>query len=210
MSGVKVIAPPTEEPLTIEECRAHLEAPIYGDSDVDAIDDEMILGWLGAAREHCEGFLGLSLSQRVLELALDRFPSSCKDGTTGIDLPFGPVIEVREVIVSDPSSDSSPSDLASTDYMLDDYSSPPRLYPAAGLSWPAVQGTNAIKVRYLAGYGVDSDGGTELPRVFRAAILLTLGDLYCNREDSTEKAMTSLPNGVEALLRPHRVLLGMA
>jgi uncharacterized phiE125 gp8 family phage protein len=211
---VKVIEPPTPEvePLTIEECRAHLEAQRYddSDSDVDAIDDAMILAWASAAREHCENFLGLSLAPQILEAALDEFPSTRVDGTTAIELPRGPVREIVSVIGGELSSEGSAGSesdgtfiLMPTDYILDDYS-----VPAAG--WPAASGVNAVKIRYWAGYGVDSDGGTALPWAIRAAMLLILGHLFANREDSTEKALTSIPNGAEALMRPLRVRLGMA
>ena len=76
----KVIAGATVEPLTVAECRAHLEAQAYEDSDVDPIDDAMIDGWLAAAREHCENFLGLSLATRTLEIALDSFPTTLANG----------------------------------------------------------------------------------------------------------------------------------
>ncbi len=76
----KVIVAPTEEPITVAEARAHLEAPSYGDSDVDPIDDDMIEVFIGAAREYCEGYLGLSLTTRTLEVALDEFPALlCKE-----------------------------------------------------------------------------------------------------------------------------------
>ena len=77
--------------------------------------------------------------------------------------------------------------------------------------WPAITAaTNAVKIRYLAGYDIDSDGGEALPKMIRAAVLLVVGHLYANREASTEVALTHIPLGVESLLRPHRVRMGMA
>lgn len=214
-----VIAAPIAEPVTIEEARAHLEAQPYEDSDVDPIDDEMIEGWVAAAREFCEDFTGLSFSTRTLEIALDTFP----DGA--IELPGGPVREVYEVMTppaaSDYTSDDVDSDAqAGADiyadgqlnpslYELDVYRQPARL--TAATAWPAVTpATNAVRIRYLAGYGVDSDGGEELPKVLRAAMLLVLGHLYANREETTEKALQSIPMGAISLMRRRRVLLGMA
>lgn len=210
--GPKVIVAPDAEPIDIDECRSHLESATYGDTDVDLLDDTMITGWLAAAREHCEQFTGLSLSRRVLEVALDRFPNETDDGSTAIELPFGPVLEVQSVGIdfAGTASTTSSSDtlLDAVDYVLDDYSSPPRLLPA--VSWPSASGDLAVRIRYLAGYGVESDGGIELPWAARAAMLLVLGHLYKNREEGTEKAMATLPLGAEALLRPLRVRLGMA
>jgi uncharacterized phiE125 gp8 family phage protein len=138
---------------------------------------------------------------------LDVFPNETDDGTDEIELPFGPVIEVQ-VVDPDGISSSSTSDdpLPVDSYRLDDFSSPNRLIPVAG--WPA---GGPIRIRYLAGYGEDSDNdGVAVPYAIRAAILLMLGHLYANREASTDKAMAELPFGVEALLRPYRVRLGMA
>lgn len=211
----KVITPPDAEPITLEQARAHLEAVQYGDSDgdpIDEIDDLMIMGLVAAAREHCEDFLGLSLSPRVLEIALDNFPSTQVEGRTYIELPMGPVSEIVSITTPDASGDSDDTDadpMEESDYVLDDFSVPARVVPVAG--WPSmISGTNAIRIRYAAGYAIDSDGVSEIPATFRAAMLLVLGHLYANREENTEKAMTSLPLGVEALLRPRRVLLGMA
>lgn len=201
--GPKIIIAPEAEPIGIDECRAHLEAQPYGDTTTDDMDDTMITGRLAAARAYCEKFLGLSLSRRVLEVELDAFPTVAADGTDEIELPFGPVVEVLSF---DPTGGSSSSSEATVEYTLDDYSMPNRLRPVAG--WPA---GGPIRIRYAAGYGVDSDDvGQELPPQFRAAMLLVLAHLHANREATAEKALAEVPLGVEALLRPDRVLLGLA
>lgn len=198
----KIIVQPVTEPISIEECRSHLEAQLYGDTDVDDADDLMILGWLAAAREYCENFTGLSLARKTYEIALDEFPSA------EIELPMSPVTEIVSVTYVDAAQDLQT--MASPTYVLDDYQRPAWLLPASGTSWPAAGSfINAIKVRYIAGYSDDSDG-EPLPFALRAAILLVLGHLYLNREETTEKAMASLPLGAESLLRPLRVRLGMA
>lgn len=207
-----VIVAPLEEPISIDEARAHIEAQRYDDSDVDPIDDAMIEGWIGAAREHCENFLGLSLSTRTLEIALDSFPvvgSRCygrSAASIGVDLPMGPVREVVSVIWGEESDE----ELAAADFVLDLYQLPNRIMPVAA-SWPSITAaTNAVKIRYVAGYGVDSDGGEQIPRAIRAAMLLLVGHMYAHREDASEASLASIPNGAMALLRPLRVRLGMA
>ena len=205
----KIIIPPDDEPISIEEARAHLEAQPYFDSDVDPVDDAMIEGWIGAAREYCENFLGLSLSLRVLEIALDSFPvihSGRHSVGLGVDLPMGPAREILSISWGDESDD----EMAAVDFVLDDYSRPHRVRPVA-FNWPSVPAApNAIKVRYLAGYGADSDGGEPLPKAIRAAMLLILGHLYENRSETNEGQVFAIPIGAEAFLRPLRVRLGMA
>jgi uncharacterized phiE125 gp8 family phage protein len=213
MPPYRVITPPADEPLTLGECRQHLNVVPY-EVDSDGVgthpDDASIMALQAAAREHCENFLGLSLSLRVLEAALDKFPTVATNFTTAIELPMGPVVEVVSVAgTGDSTGGSDAVEIAVTDYELDDFHSPMRLVPSA--SWPSITaGTNAVRIRYTAGFGVDSDGGYPLPAALRAALLLVLGHLYANRETSVEKALTEIPLGAEALMRPHRVLLGMA
>jgi len=198
----KIITAPDVEPITVDEARAHIEAPRYADSEIDPVDDAKIEGWITTAREHCEAFLGLSLAVRVLEIALDEFPA----WGAAIELPMGPVIDVVRVSWGDGSDD----ELDDADFVLDDYTLPAELKPVA-TAWPTVTAaTNALKVRYLAGYGDESDGADPLPATFKSAMLLLIGHLYEQRSETTEKAMQSLPLGVSALLRPHRVRLGMA
>ena len=193
----KVIVAPVAEPITVAEARTHLEAQPYEDSDVDPLDDAMIEAMLSAARESCEDFLGLSLATKTLEIALDTFPT---DGEA-VDLPFGPVREILSVMWGDDSD----QELDLADFVLDNYRSPDQLRATATSGWPSVTSyPNAIKVRYLAGYGEDSDGGEALPKVLRAAILLELTNLYENRGDAP------LSLAAEALMRPRRVRLGMA
>lgn len=52
--------------------------------------------------------------------------------------------------------------------------------------------------------------GIVLNQAITAAILLTLGHLYANREDVvTNATAVGLPNGAKALLQPYRVSMGV-
>lgn len=198
----KVIETIGEEPISIGDCRAHLEQMTYGDSDIDPVDDALILDKLATARQNCETFLGLSLVTKIIEGALDSFPGRCDD--PAIELPWGPVREVLSFSYGDASDALA---LTPDDYVLDDYSAPARLTG----TWPTVTAaTNTVKIRYLAGYGVDSDGGEQIPPAIRGAILLTLGELFANRENAVDVALHEIPTSAESLLRPLRVRLGMA
>lgn len=218
-----IFAPETDqEPVTVEEARRHCEADVYDDSDVDPPDDAMFEIWIGAAREYCEGYLGLSLATQTLEIALNEFPRRetnyawCNgvtfrsDGRTPIALPFGPVRQVLFVAWGQDSGvGSEEGELTNEQFVLDTYKSPAQIVPM--VSWPyVVNSTNGIRIRYLAGYGVDSEGGEALPKSIKAAILLMIGHLYANREASTEAALATLPLGVEALLKLHQVRAGFA
>jgi uncharacterized phiE125 gp8 family phage protein len=221
----KIIEDVVDEPITVAEARAHCEAPAYEDSDQDPLDDAMFETWITAAREHCEDFLGLSLATKTLEIALDAWPTVRTDGSLAIDLPGGPVREIVQVMVPAPDAEYSSDDVDSDSladepvyadgmvnpdqYVLDSYRQPAQLRPVT--TWPAFTAApNALTIRYLAGYGVDSGGGEALPAKFKAAMLLVIAHLFEHRSENTETALQSLPLGVHALLRPRRVRLGMA
>jgi uncharacterized phiE125 gp8 family phage protein len=198
------------EPITIEQARRHIEAQPYDDSELDTADDDMIAGFIAAAREYCENFTGLSFAPVTLELTLDGFPTKpVTNEALAIELPFGPVREVLSITHGDGSDDA----LAVWGVDLD--SAPARITPAgSGGSWATVDPSTAlVRIRYTAGYGPkDSDGfGEPLPASLRAAMLLMIGNLYLHREAvNVGNIVTQFPLSVHSLLRPYRVLLGMA
>ncbi len=200
-----VITEPDEEPISLDAALTHLRADDPED-DSDSLETTDLMGKLIAAREYCEDFLGLSLSVRTLEIALDEFPSSTSAAGLAIDLPMGPVVAVLSVGWGDESDD----EMAAPDFIVDRYRSPNRVVPVAA-SWPTVtKATNAVKIRYIAGYGDSSDSAGPLPKKIRLAILLAFEHFYRNRGATTEQALKTMPLGVESLLRPSRVRLGMA
>ena len=199
--GLKIIAQPAGELLTIDECREHLRVQPY-EVDSEGVgthpDDAQIMAMLSAARAHCENFLGISIAQRTYELSLDQFPS----GPINVAMP--PVVSVESVTVGEGSDALLDPDT----YIVDDFNAPVRLVPVD--TWPTVTAaTNLIRIRYVTGFGTGSDD-VPLPWEIRAAMLLLLGSLYAHREDATEKALASVPTGVDGLLRPLRVRLGRA
>lgn len=206
---VKRISRTTAPVLSLATLRAHCEiVTIDIDSDAGAThpDDALLLAYLDAAVGHAEKFTGRTIQPATLELALDKFP----EDEAGIELPGPPLIE----LLSFTQSDSSDGAMSVDDYMLDDYGDVAELRPMR--AWPGLTsdaGPNAIKARYRAGYQTETEPDSDampLEGMIKAALLLTVGHLYANREASTEKSMAELPLGVEALLRPLRVRTGMA
>jgi uncharacterized phiE125 gp8 family phage protein len=203
------------EPITLAECRAHLNlVPDVDSDDVETHpDDELVLALLGAAREHAESFTGCTIARRQVEQAFDTFP---EDGEP-LELAAYPAIELVDLVYTHQgetsSSSSSDADLNLT---LDDYAFPARLVlNGSGRTWPALEAIpNAVRVRLEVGYlgpeASSDDAGETLPKQLRAAILLLLGHLYENREATVEKSLAEIPFGVETLLRSYRYRLGMA
>jgi uncharacterized phiE125 gp8 family phage protein len=218
--GAKVITRETARLLSIETLRSHCEV-VTIDTDSDLVeshpDDALLLAYLDAATDHAERFTGRALLLRTFEFALDDFPRWRYGSLLRVRSELHPVIEIPYPpfveAVSFTYGDDSDSELeASVDYLVDDYSDKAVLRPVS--SWPSVTAyPNLVKFRYRAGYSSEVDPDSDaltLPGGIRAAVLLMVSHLYANREASSEKAMAELPLGVEALLRPWRVLVGMA
>lgn len=203
MRTPKVIAPPTVEPVSLEEARLHLRIDAF-DSPLSHPDDPLILVLITAAREWCESFTGRTIAAATLEYALDTWPC---DGEP-IELPRGAVQAVTSFVYIDSAGDQQ----TFASYQLDTYSDPPRILPLTGQTWPDLADQmNAVRVRYLAGFVLagDSPDPTPLPASFKAAILLLVGHWYERREQSSEVQLQSIPFGVESLLTPYRYWRGI-
>lgn len=209
--GLRVIVPPTTEPITLEVARLHLRLEAEGSPPTHP-DDTLISGvYLPAARESCEQYVGRALAPQTLEVSLSRFPGPY--ATDGYDqryeLPMAPLIGVDSVIYTD--GDGFAQTLATVDYGVDLFGSV--IQASDGATWPTVQTVaNAVVIRYQAGYALDGDSpsGTPLPAALKAAMLLTLGHLYENRETTTPLEIFELPMGVQYLLKPYQIRLPMA
>lgn len=223
--GLKVITLPLAEPITLSDARLHLRLDDDGDSPPAHPDDPLIVLLITAAREWCENYAGRSLAPQTLELggtvfALPLWQACCvRFSVNGVvqiygayvELPRGPVSAVLSVrYIDDQGVEQT---IATTDYILDDYVQPPRLYAAQGVTWPTPQAVpNAAKIRYIAGYDLpgDSPNPNPLPASILAAMKLVLGHLYENREQTTDLKLEQLPLGAQSLLDRYRLRLGMA
>lgn len=163
-----VITPPTAEPVSVDEARAHRGG--LGDD----VDDSLLEIMIVAARERAEHELQRSVAQKTYELSLDEFPS----GT--IELPMAPIVpgtsamSITSVKYTDLAGAEQTLDPSA--YLFDGYSHTPRLSPVSG--WPSAKVTmNAVRVRYVSGVTP-----TEVPQSVRAWMLLQIGAMYENRE----------------------------
>lgn len=202
----RIITPPASEPISIEDCRMHLRLVADG-SPPEHEHDTMILNQLAAAREWAERFTGRALALQTLEIALDGFPCCA------LALPGTPVSTVTWIRYID--ANGATQTLSPLLYQLDRYSEPSRLLPVGDIDWPAISSTalNPVIVRFEAGYSQigDSPQSTPLlPASIRAALLLILGDLYENAEDSNDLNLSQIPRGAESLLRPFRLETALA
>jgi hypothetical protein len=89
-------------------------------------------------------------------------------------------------------------------FMVDTDSEPARIFPGPpGAFWPQVLYVpGAVQIHYTAGYSVD---GTNVPGVFKTAILQCIAHWYENREAAMLGSFKELPNHVQMLLWTKRV-----
>lgn len=209
--GVRVVGEvdPENEPVTMEDARAHLRVDTFG-SPPESDDDFWIQNiGLPGAREWAELYSGVSIGLRSMELAMNRFPSG-----SVMTLPFGPVDSVTSIVYDD--ADGVEQIMDPADYTIDYYTgSLPSIRLAPGASWPtdARDQFDAIRVLYFAGYtpAGASPPGLRIPASMRSAILLMLGHLYENREAvNVGNIINEFPLGARQLLDLSRVRLGMA
>ena len=212
-SGLKLIAPAVEEPITLAEAAGHLRLDAVG-SPAEYIDQEQIEPTLAAARELCEGLSGLALAPQVFELGMSNFPAcDLLNQDNAIPLRVAPLLGLLTFEYDD-ADGNLVTLVEGVDYLIDTYRRPAVVYPpTAGGAWPASNGKpGSVRLRFNAGYNLpgDSPQDAPLPLSLRHAILLTLGHLWENREASSSEQMYEIPFGVRALLERYRVRLGIA
>ena len=186
--ALKLITAPTEEPLTLAEAKLHLR--------VDGTDeDSLITALIVAAREAAEHETGRAFVTQTLELVLDEFPEA-------FVLRRPPVASVTSVKYLDPATGAELT-LDPADTLLDNISEPAYLVPAYGKSWPTARATaNAVRVRYVAGYGA----AAAVPVAIKQWMKLAIGTMYENRSSVVAGQFAPLPDRFwSALLDPYRI-----
>jgi uncharacterized phiE125 gp8 family phage protein len=211
--NVRVITAPlfADEPITLEEAWHHLRIDTFsdGNSPPETVSgDDVWLEQIGipAARNWAEGYVGKSLVTQTLELVGNAFPS------TYFELPFGPVQNIDSIIYID--ADDVEQTMDPADYVLNSDVWPARCQLEFGVdAWPTARDSwNSVRVRYVAGYtpANDSPAGFVISPALKIGILLMLGHLYENREDSTSFHVEQIPNGARTFLDKDRVRRGWA
>jgi uncharacterized phiE125 gp8 family phage protein len=186
--SLRIVTPPTSEPVTLAEVRMHVRID-------STADDALLASLVIAAREMVEHELQRSLIARTYELTLDEFPDST------IELPMGPIaasggLSVSSVIYTDTLG--STQTVSSADYLVDGYSDVPRLTPVSG--WPTAQVVqNAVRVVYTSGHA----NASLIPAAIKTWIELHAAHFYENREAAAGASLTALPF-LGRLLDPYR------
>ena len=183
-----IITQPSVEPVTLAEAKLHCK--------VDFVDDDALINSLiTATRQQAEHITGRAFCTQTLELVLDDFPDAFR-------LLMPPAASVTSLKYID--TNGVEQTMAASAYSLDKDSEPGWVSPAFDTEWPETRPVpNAVRVRYVAGYGVAS----FVPAGIKSWMLMAIGTLYAQREGIiTGTIMASVPRGFfGALLDPYDI-----
>lgn len=190
---LSLITAPAGEPLAVEDARVHTR--------VDGSDEDILIAsHIQAATAWAENYTRRALITQTWELWLDAFPAE-----SILELPLPPLRAVGSVKFYDTAGVLQT--FSSGSYIVTAPAGPQaergsiRLAPSA--SWPATQERpNAVVVRFDAGYG----GAEDVPAAVKAGMLLVVGELYKNREQSVTGNISKVTLAAEHLLDPFRSL----
>jgi uncharacterized phiE125 gp8 family phage protein len=183
-------AEPASEPVPLDTARAHLRVE-------HAEEDELIQGYVSAARSYAESYMGRALLAGLWELTMDAFPRAGK----AIRIPRPPLIEVEEVAYA--SASSGWVVLAPGAYEWGGDDDLGWVVPVDG-RWPTARSVpGAVRVRFRCGY----PDPAFIPREVTQAILFTVAHFYANRESVvTGTIATEVPVTTHTLLDLHRIV----
>ena len=196
--GLSLVTAPVCEPISLAEAKVHLRVD---GSDSDTYINTLIV----AARNHVENITRRRLVQQTWDYTLPEFP------IWDILLPNMPVSSVTSVSYVNSAgttttftTGASP-DVAKYDVVIDGPRA--RIFPKYNVSWPSTRlHGNAVTVRYVTGYSPSTDSPMDytanIPKDLVACLKLIIGDLYENRESSTQLRMEQLP-ALRALISPY-------
>ena len=186
----KVTTAPASEPLTATEVKNYLKVDY-------ATDDTLIASLIVAARNKVEEYTGRRLMIQTITEKLDTFPSVTIPNPDAIlTLSVLPLRSVTSIQYKDTAGASQT--FASSNYIVDTTSEPPRIGLAYGSDWPELYDEiDAVTITYLVGY----DDADAVPDAIKSAMYLMIGQMYETRTNTVKK----LPSHAEWLLNEYRV-----
>lgn len=187
-----VITPPSTEPITLAEAKAHLRVVV-------ADDDAYITSLVAAAREMVEQRTGRALMPQRVRIGLDAFGAITK-------LPRAPLAATPALVVKYYDEDGAQQTVGDQVYIVNEYVEPVQVTLAYGQQWPTAQARAAsVTMEYDVGYADEA----AVPVPLKQWMLLAIGTMYENREQNAAGAeIFSIPESFMGLLwQPYMVYL---
>jgi len=213
--GLQQLAPPANEPVTLQEAKDWLRLEIPD-------DDAVVRSLIAAARKYVENRTGMQLCTATWEFTADRFPRYSQLGglqyaseilwsqrvpqtelsgrywpdRASFRVPRPPLQSVTIITYIDGSTGNLLV-LDPGQYLVDNTTRPGRICPKPGSIWPIViQQLASVSVTYTAGFG----GPGDVPDTLKLAMKMLIASWYENREALASNAPMPVPMGFEALL----------
>lgn len=169
-----------------EHCRINSSAD---DGYVDAL-----VATATARLEGLEGLTGRAFLTQTWALSV-----RCPGENDRIHIPLTPVQSISTITYYDGAGQSQTATLS--DYHFVNGGDWAYLYPKAGFAWPITEDrADAITITFIAGYG-DADA---VPANIVHAAKLLVSHYYENREQTTDRRMIEIPEGIRALVDTHK------
>lgn len=184
--------PPAALPIEVADIKSHLR--------IDHSDDDGLLGlYLNAAIALVDGPTGRI--KRCLVTQQWRQTQPCPNGAGVIWIELPPVTALVAVEYID-STGTKQSATVGDFELIEQGDGFAIVRPKSGNSWPAYNTDypNALQVVFSTGYA----DAASVPEPIKSALRLIVGDLYANREASSEWRLRPVPFGVDALLEQYR------
>jgi uncharacterized phiE125 gp8 family phage protein len=184
---------PATEPVTPAELRAQVRVD-------DGGDDAMLMGYLLAARQAAETFLGRPILPTPMLARLEEWPGS--SGISGARLVLdAPVITVDAVTYTALDGTTTAWTASASGYVLRDAAGGTKaLRPASGVSWPALGSDPVISITITAGWAA-----AMVPEDIKLAILQMAAHWFSVREVvNIGASVFEIPQTGKDLLKPYR------
>lgn len=188
------------EPVSLEDAKAFLR--FTSDSE-----NELILGWITAARQHFEEQTGRPIINQQREFIIAGTPTN-----TTIQIPRAPLRSVESIVAVDEDG----VETAFTDFLVqpsmaeigspaspgyvDPHAPPGAVLLLGSTVWPTVTAPGSIRIRYTAGYG---ERDTDVPKLIKAALFFLIGHFHRNRLEVGQEQFET-PVGARTMIRAFR------
>jgi hypothetical protein len=224
---VRLVTPPVEEPVTLEQAKSHLRLDT-------SLDDAYVAALIIAARQYIERVCWRALLLQTWELTLggfrgpDRFdlapdwrPSSNPFLAQGsavmwaastsayrfmpyLELPRGHLATAPAVAITYLDENGATQTLSSAVYRVEGTANDQhlgRIWLARNQQWPNTDSQfDAVKVQYTVGWDTPAD----VPFPIQQAILVVLAQMYEHRTPEIESRLSESEFTSTALISPYR------
>lgn len=218
--ALTVVTPPSLEPVTLAEAKAHLRLE-------ETVDDVYVQALITGARQYIEkvcwralvatrlkqtraSFRGNDLREQLpsyMAAVPEPLPYSGNRFTPYVELVGGHLAATPDVVVQYLDSNGAEQTLGASSYVVEsDPDNTGRIWlnNAGGYSWPTtLDRFDAVRLLYTVGW----TNPTDVPQPLRHAILLLISQMYEYRTPQiTGTIATEMAFTIDALTGPYRLL----